>query len=121
MKAIIVVALALISSLSCISINSELKSFPGDNVEEITENTVGELNGVRVGVSNILEDTYFLPYNRQLTGMTAQLFVFTDNTDVTVGKGSVITINKSQWEVVKVEKEGNELGCVTFQRVINKE
>jgi hypothetical protein len=88
-------------------------------MEEITETTVGNLNGVRVGVGNIWERTYTLPDGTVRSGLTAQLFILVNdqNPGIVVGQGSVVTVGASRWEVIAVTKAGQERGTVTLKEL----
>lgn len=85
-------------------------------MEEIKETTVGDLNGEQVGVGNIWEDSYTLTDGTSRTGLTAQLFILSNDEDVIVGKGSVFTVGETDWLVVAVEKpDDNKLGKVILK------
>ncbi|MCB9076073.1 MAG: hypothetical protein H6631_00610 [Anaerolineaceae bacterium] len=84
-------------------------------MEEIKETTVGNLNGERVGVGNIWEDSYTLADGTSRTGLTAQLFIMSDDKDIIVGQDSVITVGETDWLVVAIEKPVDKLGKVILK------
>jgi hypothetical protein len=70
----------------------------------LTSGTMGELNGQRVGCDDIGTDKYVLPTGETKEGITAMLSVGSNNW-VTVGVGSELEVNDSNWRVVKIEEE----------------
>lgn len=85
------------------------------------ETAVGMIGGVRVGVSNIFEDTYTLPDGTEREGLTARLSLLPGGTsdegvgeEPRVGEGSILEIGGSRWEVVEIEKRKGELGAITL-------
>ncbi|CAN5328834.1 hypothetical protein BH11PSE11_BH11PSE11_26970 [soil metagenome] len=85
---------------------------------EIEETTVGDLQGVAVGVGNIWERDHVMADGRLKRGLTAQLFI--DDTAFIVGKGSVFELKGECWEVVEVRKSAT-LGQVSIKKIQSPE
>jgi hypothetical protein len=84
---------------------------------ELTETTAETVDGVRVGVGNILVDDYELPDGTSRHGITARLHPETGGRFV-VGPGSVVALGDARWEVLDVVSGGaDDLGTVTIRRV----
>jgi hypothetical protein len=105
------VALLILSCQSQFKINSLVAE---EIMIEIKETTVGYIDDLEVGVGNIWEREYSLPDGSTKTGLTAQLFM--DESWLFVGKGSVVDIKGTKWEVIEVEKQG-KLGFVRLKPV----
>ena len=82
----------------------------------MTEGTVADLGGLRVGVANVWERAYPLPDGSQRTGTTAQLMI-DDGSDLVVGNGSEVGIGATRWRVDWVRKSGSEPGEVCFTQI----
>jgi hypothetical protein len=115
MKRVILSILILLIG-ACVLVPSQGSSSPGGIMETIEETTVGNLDGTRVGVSNIWERQYNLPDGISRLGMTAILSPFNDK-DVVVGQGSIVTIGQTQWEVITVEKTQGKRGEVRLKKL----
>jgi hypothetical protein len=68
----------------------------------LTSGTMGELNAQRVGCDDIGIDKYVLPNGETKKGLTAMLSIGSNNW-VTVGIGSELDVDGSNWRVVKIE------------------
>ena len=108
---ILVVTIVLSFEVACTA--KPVIQSSGGLMVEIKETTVGNLGGVDIGVGNIWEREYTLPDGTSRSGPTAQLFI--EEERLIVGKGSVITVDKSRWEVVDVEMK--ELGTVKLKQI----
>jgi hypothetical protein len=90
----------------------------------IEENTVGELSGRRVGVSNIWERTYDRN-GAQVAGVAAKLSVL-DGKDVehlVVGLGSRVAIGGDIYECVGIDdgkNDRNQMGEVVLRLVVRR-
>jgi hypothetical protein len=82
----------------------------------VTEGTIADLAGLRVGVANVWERAYQLPDGSQRTGPTAQLMI-DDGSDLVVGDGSEVGIGATRWQVDWVRKSGSEPGEVRFTQI----
>ena len=82
----------------------------------MTEGTVADLGGRRVGVANVWDRAYPLPDGSQRSGPTAQLMI-DDGSDVVVGDGSEVGFGATRWRVDWVRKIGSEPGEVRFTEV----
>jgi len=70
--------------------------------------TVGQVNGVRVGVGSIWDREYELPDKSHQYGLTAKLFPQTGE-PIVVGDGSIVSIGGQQWRVsVSAARMGRE-------------
>jgi hypothetical protein len=72
---------------------------------EITETTVGTVQGTRIGVGNILDREYRTADGTLRTGPAAVLYILTedDETKVIAGVGSELTVGGTRWTVVLAE------------------
>jgi len=70
----------------------------------LTSGTMGELNTQRVGCDDIGIDKYVLPNGETKKGFTAMLSIGSNNW-VTVGVGSELEVDGSNWRVVKIKGE----------------
>jgi len=70
----------------------------------LTSGTMGELNAQRVGCDDIGTDKYTLPNGETKKGLTAMLSIGANNW-VTVGVGSELEVDGSNWKVVKIKGE----------------
>lgn len=68
----------------------------------LTSGTMGELNSQRVGCDEIGIDKYILPNGETKEGMTAMLSIGSNNW-LTVGVGSELEVDGSNWRVVKIK------------------
>jgi hypothetical protein len=84
---------------------------------ELTETTVGSLDGQRVGVGNLMESDYTDAAGTARHGPTAQLFLLGRSERAIVGAGSVVSAGGRDWEVVRVDKREGEHGSVTLRPV----
>ena len=88
--------------------------------EAITETTVGELDGVRVGVGNIWERDYVDAEGTARNGVTARV-AWTDAGGTerweVVGVGSRLAFVASAWQVTRIEKVAGTPGEVVWERV----
>lgn len=85
--------------------------------ETITETTVANLSGIRIGVANIGRGDYTLPDGSNRVGLSASLF-FPDDTRVNVGPGSIVKIGDGEWRITEVKKGWFEKrGKVTFEQI----
>lgn len=82
----------------------------------VTEGTVADLGGLRVGVANLWDRAYPLPDGSQRTGPTAQLMI-DDGSDLVVGNGSEVGFGATRWRVDCVRKTGSEPGEVRFTEI----
>lgn len=84
-------------------------------IETIEETTVGDLDGVRVPMGNMTRGAYKLPDGTEQTGLICALAL--KSGPVFVGKGSIVEVEGTRWEVTAIEKEGSERGSVTLKRL----
>lgn len=98
--------------------DSLILSFKGTITETIKEGAVGDLGNVRCGMSGVGEGNYNLPDGTRKRGLTALLSPFDrEFEDITVGKGSIITVGGLDWlvlYVVNVEYDGEKHGHVAL-------
>lgn len=85
-----------------------------DVIETIEETTVGDLGGVSVPMGNMFVDTYTLPDGTTTKGLVCALAL--ESGAVFVGKGSVVTVGATAWEVVAIEKPAGKLGSVSLKK-----
>lgn len=83
-------------------------------IETIDETTVGDLDGTRVPMGNVTNGTYTLPDGTKKTGPICSLALPGDTSEF-VGKGSVVTVDGTKWEVVEVVNPAEGLGSVTLK------
>ncbi len=88
--------------------------------ETLTETTVGELDGVRVGLANVWERDYVDAAGAARTGVTARV-AWTDAGGTerweVVGVGSRVAFSASAWQVTRIEKVAGTPGEVVWERV----
>lgn len=82
--------------------------------ETIEETTVGEIDGVRVGMGNMTRGTYDAPDGPR-EGVICAL-ALPGQVGVFVGLDSVIEIGGRPWTVVAISKPAGERGEVTLER-----
>jgi len=85
-------------------------------IEIIDETTVGDLGGVRVPMGNMTRGEYTLPDGTKAQGVICSL-ALPDQVGVFVGKGSVVDVQGTRWEVIDVDKPPGERGSVTLKRL----
>lgn len=85
-------------------------------IETIEETTVGDLDGVRVPMGNMTTGTYALPDGRQVHGPICSL-ALPGRIGVFVGQGSVVEVEGTRWEVLRVELRPEARGSVTLRRI----
>ena len=89
--------------------------------ERISETTVGELDGVRVGVANVWERDYVDADGTPRHGMTARVaWTEPDGTErwEVVGVGSrVLLASAATWSVIRIDKSAGAPGDVVWERV----
>ncbi len=83
-------------------------------IETIEETTVGDLNGVRVPMGNVIEDDYTLPDGTVARGLVCALAL--ESGPLWVGAGSVVEVGGATWRVVSVKRPPGERGEVTLER-----
>ncbi len=83
-------------------------------IETIEETTVGDLGGVSVPMGNMFVDSYTLPDGTTTKGLVCALAL--ESGAVFVGKGSVVTVGTTTWEVVAIEKASGKPGSVSLKR-----
>ncbi len=87
--------------------------------ETITETTVGELDGVRVGVANIWERDYVDATGAARHGVTARV-AWTDQGGSerweVVGVGSRLVLGAFVWRVTAIDKAPGSPGEVRWER-----
>jgi hypothetical protein len=83
--------------------------------ETITEATVELIDGVRVGMGNMVQGSYTTPDGQEKKGWICSL-ALPGQTGVFVGAGSELEIGGKRWSVIKVLKEKNRPGSVTLER-----
>jgi hypothetical protein len=81
----------------------------------IEETTVGKVDGVRVGMGNMIVDEYVRLDGTVGRGWVCALAVGGAR-GMFVGEGSEIEIGGHSWRVVRVEKEPPALGMVELTR-----
>lgn len=84
--------------------------------ETIDETTVGDLDGVRVGMASMTTMAYALPDGTERTGLVCAL-VLPDQPGQFVGLGAHFVVEGRTWEVIAIEKTKGELGSVTLRRL----
>ncbi len=88
--------------------------------ETLTETTVGELSGVRVGLANVWERNYEDSGGTVRHGLTARV-AWTDAGGTerweVVGVGSQLEFAGSTWQVTRIEKVAGTPGEVVWERV----
>ncbi len=84
--------------------------------ETIDETTVGDLGGVRVPMGNVTHGTYTLPDGTTATGPICSL-ALPGQTGVFVGKGSVVAVDGTRWQVEAVVAPPTGLGSVRLRRL----
>lgn len=88
--------------------------------ETLTETTVGELDGVRVGLANVWERDYVDAGGTTRHGLTARL-AWTDAAGAErweiVGVGSQLEFAGSTWQVREIDKSPGTPGEVVWERV----
>lgn len=85
-------------------------------IEKITETTVAFLGAHRAGMGNMVQDEYDLPGGKRRKGLTCVVDVFGVGQH-TVGLGSVISLDGTQYEVVGIQKTDPRLGSVTIRQL----
>ena len=85
-------------------------------IETIDETTVGDLDGVRVPMGNVTHGTYTLPDGATATGPICSL-ALPGETGVFVGKGSVVAVDGTRWQVEAVVAPPTGLGSVRLRRL----
>ena len=86
-------------------------------IETIRETTVGDLDGVRVPMGNMLPvGTYSLPDGTETRGTCCTL-ALPPNGRATVGMGSEVVVEGSRWRVVDIERKPGQLGWVKLEKV----
>jgi hypothetical protein len=87
----------------------------------ITETTVAEINGIRVGAANVWDDDYVTDDGQSHNGPTAKLAVMGDTPetdfDVNAYVGKVVTFGNERWRVTAISEPPGALGSVTLERV----
>ncbi|HIA02319.1 MAG TPA: sel1 repeat family protein [Myxococcales bacterium] len=87
----------------------------------ITENTVAEINDIRVGAACVWDDDYVSDEGQSLNGPTAKLSVMGDTPetdfDVKAYVGKVVSIAGEQWRVTVISEPPDGFGSVTLARV----
>jgi hypothetical protein len=83
-------------------------------IETIDETTVGDLDGTRVPMGNVMNGSYTLPDGTEARGPVCSLALPGD-TSAWVGKGSVVTVEGTKWEVLEVVNPPEGLGSVTLK------
>jgi hypothetical protein len=86
-------------------------------IEEIEETTVGDLDGHRVPMGNVTHGPYRLPDGSEREGDICSLVLPGQSPGVFVGKGSVVVVGDSRWEVMKVDNPSTGPGNVTLRRI----
>ncbi len=86
-------------------------------IEVIGETTVGDLNGVRVPMGNMLpEGSYTLPDGTETRGTCCTL-ALPPNGRAVVGRGSQIEIGGLLWLVTDIERKPGALGWVKLESI----
>ena len=83
--------------------------------ENIEETTVGDLDGVRVGMGNMTQGAYTRADGSAAQGLVCSLAV-DGAVGVFVGLGSAVQVRGVAWEVVAIEKTPGQPGSVTLRR-----
>ena len=85
----------------------------------LTETTVAELSGVRVGLSRVWEEDWEDASGRPAHGVRATLSVMGDDPeddfDQRVGLGDLVTVAGEVWRVVSVSEPPEGLGSVVVE------
>jgi hypothetical protein len=83
---------------------------------EITETTVGRLGDTRVAVGNIFEQEYIRGDGLRQTGPAAIVYVLNERGEekLVAGRGTVLTLGSTRWEVILVEAERSNRGRIGF-------
>ncbi|GEM_PF-2738849 len=83
--------------------------------ENIEETTVGDLDGVRVGMGNMTRGAYTKADGSAANGLICSLAI-DGAVGVFVGEGSEVAVRGATWVVTALEKSPGEPGSVTLRR-----
>lgn len=87
---------------------------PGPVVETIDENTVGDLDGVRVPMGNMTHGSYTLPDGRTAQGLICAL-ALPGGPGVFVGPGSEVEVGGQLWRVEATQRPAPGEGSVSLR------
>lgn len=89
---------------------------------KLKANTVIEIESVKVGCGNIMEDEYILASGEQTEGITIELAIFEPEERITVGVGSVIKLGSKEFEIVEIKdvSRKNKIGYALLSEKTEK-
>ena len=96
---------------------------PTENTFTLTETTVGDIDGIRVGLSNIWKDEFSDNHDREQHELRGTLAFMFDNEeddfDRRVAVGDRFSLQNDTFLVTSIH-EGGELGSMTLERMVEE-